>query len=310
MLQTASDPFNPLRAEQSLVQTTLVRPVPAWSRTVAVGYALDRAFSRRATLAPDWPSVLWIALMIVHCGSYFASSISTEPAPADAATPWTPWTPEVPSFDPIKPATFYDNNNSYMEEYRIRGYEVNPSQETHIITIANYLQEIASNYCVGAWGRSETGYATPESMVDRGFVMARLQIRMFKYPKWNAIPVEETRSKLPDIDESVPQIDGPKQVARRSDMDMNGHINNVMYIAWVMEGVPKEVYEKGFLYEIEIDFKAECHAGQSVEVLSQALDGVENGDGSQCDQYLHVVKRCDDENKCYELIRARTTWKK
>ena len=32
------------------------------------------------------------------------------------------------------------------------------------------------------------------------------------------------------------------QVARRSDMDMNGHINNVTYLAWALETVPADVY--------------------------------------------------------------------
>eukprot|EP00955_Chlamydomonas_euryale_P097835 365104-Chlamydomonas_euryale.AAC.12 len=40
------------------------------------------------------------------------------------------------------------------------------------------------------------------------------------------------------------------QIARRSDMDMNGHINNVVYIAWVVEAVPLEVYEEFNLYEV------------------------------------------------------------
>lgn len=46
------------------------------------------------------------------------------------------------------------------------------------------------------------------------------------------------------------QIEGPKQIARRSDMDMNGHINNVTYLAWALETVPKEVYETHQLYEV------------------------------------------------------------
>ncbi len=32
------------------------------------------------------------------------------------------------------------------------------------------------------------------------------------------------------------------QVARRSDMDMNGHINNVTYLAWTLESMPEDVY--------------------------------------------------------------------
>lgn len=46
------------------------------------------------------------------------------------------------------------------------------------------------------------------------------------------------------------QIEGPKQVARRSDMDMNGHINNVTYLAWALETVPAHVYDTHKLYEV------------------------------------------------------------
>ena len=44
------------------------------------------------------------------------------------------------------------------------------------------------------------------------------------------------------------QIEGPMQVARRSDVDMNGHINNVTYIAWALETVPRDVY---YNYELQ-----------------------------------------------------------
>ena len=39
------------------------------------------------------------------------------------------------------------------------------------------------------------------------------------------------------------QFLGPVQVARRSDMDMNGHINNAAYLAWALETVPKDVFD-------------------------------------------------------------------
>ena len=48
--------------------------------------------------------------------------------------------------------------------------------------------------------------------------------------------------------EVVVQIEGPVQVARRSDVDMNGHINNVTYIAWTLETVPREVF---YNYELQ-----------------------------------------------------------
>lgn len=54
-------------------------------------------------------------------------------------------------------------------------------------------------------------------------------------------------------------------------MDANGHINNVTYLAWAMESVPAEVYASLHLAELEIDFKAECHEGDTVECLSCQL---------------------------------------
>ncbi len=53
------------------------------------------------------------------------------------------------------------------------------------------------------------------------------------------------------------QIEGPVQVARRSDVDMNGHINNVTYLAWALETVPREVY---YNYELEQVCQHTCSA--------------------------------------------------
>lgn len=40
------------------------------------------------------------------------------------------------------------------------------------------------------------------------------------------------------------------QVARRSDMDMNGHVNNVTYLSWALECIPDEVYSCHSLFEV------------------------------------------------------------
>ena len=53
----------------------------------------------------------------------------------------------------------------------------------------------------------------------------------------------------PDGVPLLPQIVGPIQVARRSDMDMNGHVNNVTYLAWALETVPSNIYSDCHLYQ-------------------------------------------------------------
>lgn len=123
----------------------------------------------------------------------------------------------------------------------------------------------------------------------------------------HALPVESTKVKLPDM-VYPPKIEGPVQVARRSDVDMNGHINNVTYLAWTLETVPEDVYATRQLYEFEIDFKAECVSGNTVESLANPLCDITNGNGTK-QQFLHSLRRCD-ESGCVELVRARTTWAK
>lgn len=280
-------------------------------------------------------------------------------------------------------AAFLPGKRSFKEEYRIRGYEVSPDQRATIVTIANLLQEVAGNHAVGMWGRSDEGFASLPVLKDYLFVMTRLQIRMYTYPKWGDVvsvetyfteegrlafrrewritdvatgellgaatstwvtintatrrlaklpedvrkrflrfgpsgdvqilPVEETRKKLPDM-ELPGEIQAPVQVARRSDMDMNGHINNVTYLAWTLESMPEDVYLGCKLKELEVDFKAECQAGNTIHAHSSPLPpgdgdaGAANGNGHCATrQYLHVLQRCDGD-ACAELVRARSTW--
>jgi phenylpropionate dioxygenase-like ring-hydroxylating dioxygenase large terminal subunit len=135
------------------------------------------------------------------------------------------------------------------------------------------------------------------------FVHRALRVASFGEAVTNAIPdlsYEETEA-------------GIEQTARRADMDMNGHINNVTYLAWAMETVPRDVWEGGaHLYQAEIDFRSECHAGDLIESiagwgeLSAVLAG--NGAGPKALTFVHTLRKCQGE-ACTELVRARTTWR-
>ncbi|GLC41093.1 hypothetical protein PLESTB_000943700 [Pleodorina starrii] len=138
----------------------------------------------------------------------------------------------------------------------------------------------------------------------------------------HVLPPDETKKKLPEM-ELPGQVQAPQQVARRSDMDMNGHINNVTYLAWALESVPEDVYRSQELYEVELDFKAECTAGNTIEAHCNYLDGQGpagnggngsgsangngNGNGRHQLRLLHSLQKCDDAG-CQELVRARTSW--
>ena len=53
--------------------------------------------------------------------------------------------------------------------------------------------------------------------------------------------------------------------ARRGDIDLNGHVNNVHYIEWLMEGRPESA---GACRAIDVVFKSETMAGEEVRVDS------------------------------------------
>lgn len=42
----------------------------------------------------------------------------------------------------------------------------------------------------------------------------------------------------------------PSQLGRRSDMDPNGHINNVAYLAWALEVIPEYICQDYQLTEV------------------------------------------------------------
>eukprot|EP00894_Picocystis_sp_ML_P004314 jgi/Pico_ML_1/54831/g692.t1 len=66
--------------------------------------------------------------------------------------------------------------------------------------------------------------------------------------------------KLPDFDDK-PEFTGPTVVAKRTDIDMNGHVNNVAYIGWALEALPLSESKQFDLKEIEIEFKNEALQG-------------------------------------------------
>ncbi len=61
--------------------------------------------------------------------------------------------------------------------------------------------------------------------------------------------------------------------------------------------------------QVEIDFKAECNAGDTVESLGSRTEAPAGSNGAAARrQYLHTLQRCDDDGVCRELVRCRTQW--
>ena len=53
------------------------------------------------------------------------------------------------------------------------------------------------------------------------------------------------------------------QVARRSDIDMNGHINNVTYLGWALETVPLDTFLTCKLHQARAVLRSAVHPHDS-----------------------------------------------
>ncbi len=83
---------------------------------------------------------------------------------------------------------------------------------------------------------------------------------------------------------------------RYADIDRNLHVNNGSYLAWAIEGMPREVWQGSRLAAVEVTYRAECTLGSAI--LSRVLPA---GGGA----YLHGIVREEDGK---ELARLSTRW--
>lgn len=79
------------------------------------------------------------------------------------------------------------------------------------------------------------------------------------------------------------------------DLDMNGHVNNIRYIEWVMNNMPLEFHQGHSLKSLEVNYLAEAVYGHSVSVCRHEVSPL---------VYDHGVLAAGTE-----LFRARSIWK-
>lgn len=79
------------------------------------------------------------------------------------------------------------------------------------------------------------------------------------------------------------------------DLDLNGHVNNVRYIEWMLNSLSQKFHETHALHELELNYLAEAVYGQSVSVCSAEAGPM---------QLDHVIRSGDTE-----LFRAQSVWR-
>lgn len=90
---------------------------------------------------------------------------------------------------------------------------------------------------------------------------------------------------------------------RASDLDLNGHVNNVRYLQWLYEAVPKDILQDRRLCRLEIHYLGETRYPETVNLKSWALPSPE---GKNEAVFAHSILRSDG----VEAVRAKTVWKR
>jgi medium-chain acyl-[acyl-carrier-protein] hydrolase len=89
---------------------------------------------------------------------------------------------------------------------------------------------------------------------------------------------------------------------RRRDIDTNNHVNNAVYVEWIVEAISEEIYENYLLVKLEIVYKKETAYGSSINVNSQAINKRDD-----LIEYLHSI---DGKETGMNLVLGRSIWKR
>lgn len=125
--------------------------------------------------------------------------------------------------------------------------------------------------CLSYWLMINTKTKKPVRMPDEVLQMAPANTG-------HVLDIKNSR-----IDVNQPMQDSKLFRVRRSDLDINQHVNNVKYIEWALEALPAN----HGISEIDIEFLSECTEGEEVssEYATAEIDK----------RYMHQIIRMSDK---------------
>lgn len=82
---------------------------------------------------------------------------------------------------------------------------------------------------------------------------------------------------------------------RYSDIDTNNHVNNVKYITWALESVPKNILNNYKVKRLKVNYEKETAYGEIVKILSE----VKESEG----EYITISRILNSEGEKLTLIK-------
>ncbi|XVE92636.1 hypothetical protein REPUB_Repub01dG0115200 [Reevesia pubescens] len=146
---------------------------------------------------------------------------------------------------------------------------------------------------------------------------------------------EDVPEKIVKLDDKAKYVNSDLK-PKRSDLDMNHHVNNVKYVRWMLETIPDKFLESHQLSSIILEYRRECGSSDIVQSLCQpdedgifsngeeqnllknmvlASAGIMEGNGHlgsldmKTYRYTHLLQ-IKGESPNEEIVRGRTRWRK
>ncbi|KAH7686099.1 Acyl-ACP thioesterase protein [Dioscorea alata] len=122
--------------------------------------------------------------------------------------------------------------------------------------------------------------------------------------------IEDVPEKIIKLDNKAKYVDSNLK-PKRSDMDMNNHVNNVKYVKWMLETIPVSFLEEHQLGSIILEYRRECGSSDIVESICEPDEEQDDDDDSKewPKRFTHLLQNKGEE-KNEEIVRGRTTWNK
>ena len=120
------------------------------------------------------------------------------------------------------------------------------------------------------------------------------------------VPIREERSvtydfpklELPEKTDSLEEL-----VVRRSDLDLNKHVNNRVYLEWAIESLPKKYYKKYHMYKLEMSFKGQAFHKDRILVETQIKKHDRKDDG------IIAISKISKTKSGELLTKVKSYWK-
>ena len=131
-------------------------------------------------------------------------------------------------------------------------------------------------------------------------IAERRLVRTDSLTDWLDFTPQNTESA---IDTPAPKVMIPRSATpslarthevRFSDLDNNGHVNNVRYTVWAMDSLPLALLRDHNIQEISINFNMEAHIGETVELWHAESDGAHYIEGKANGQQSFIFKLTTD----------------